>query len=199
MAGGGPPTHTPRLPAMAPPLLALKNARLRIGQQQLFDGLDAMLAHGDRVCLVGRNGSGKSTLLRVLAGLVELDSGERVRRSRARPSPTCRRSRMLPAAATLADLVLAGLPAAERGEAARYRAEIVLAGAGHGPGAGARGLSGGEIRRVSLARALVGEPDVLLLDEPTNHLDLPTIEWLEERLAGVPRLLRRRSATTAAS
>ena len=61
---------------MAPPVLALKNARLRIGQQQLFAGLDATLARGDRVCLVGRNGSGKSTLLRVLAGLVDLDDGE---------------------------------------------------------------------------------------------------------------------------
>jgi ATP-binding cassette subfamily F protein uup len=44
-------------------------------------------------------------------------------------------------------------------------------------------LSGGEARRAALARVLVGEPDVMLLDEPTNHLDLPTIEWLEERLA----------------
>ena len=76
---------------MAPPLIALRDARLRIGQQQLFDGIDALLGRGDRVCLVGRNGSGKSTLLKVLGGLVELDGGDYVGDSSRRlrlPRPT---------------------------------------------------------------------------------------------------------------
>ena len=167
---------------MAPPVLALKNARLRIGQQQLFAGLDAALGRGDRVCLVGRNGTGKSTLLRVLAGLVELDEGEAFVQPRVTTAYLAQEPE-IEAELPLVEIVLRGLTTVDDPATARYRAEILLEEFGMDPGRRGTALSGGEIRRVSLAQALVGEPDVLLLDEPTNHLDLPAIEWLEERLA----------------
>ncbi|MEM7043851.1 MAG: ATP-binding cassette domain-containing protein, partial [Pseudomonadota bacterium] len=62
---------------MAPPLLTLRSACLAIGNQALFADLDIAIGRSDRICLVGRNGAGKSTLLKAIAGLIELDSGER--------------------------------------------------------------------------------------------------------------------------
>ena len=166
---------------MAPPLLAIRDGSLRIGSQQLFDGIDATLARGDRICLVGRNGSGKSTLLKVLAGLVDLDCGRALRAAADPRRLSRRRSRRRRRRATLADHVLDALPPTEQGDVARFRAEIVLEELGMDPGRPPHGLSGGEMRRVSLAAAVVSEPDVLLLDEPTNHLDLPA-----DRVAGGP-------------
>jgi ATP-binding cassette subfamily F protein uup len=163
------------------PLLALREARLGFGGAPLLDGVTLGLGRGDSACLVGRNGSGKSTLLKLLAGLVEPDSGERF----VQPGTTIA---YLPqeierrAGETVAAHVAAGLGAA--GDPDHHRVGAVLDRLSLAPDRPVAELSGGEARRTALARALVGEPDILLLDEPTNHLDLPTIEWLEEMLAG---------------
>jgi len=164
-----------------PPLIALRGAALGFGGRPLFAGLDMALAAGDRACLVGRNGSGKSSLLMALAGRIELDAGDRF------VQPGTRIGYLSQAADlsgfdTVLDYVAAGLPPDQAGET--FRAEAALAPLGLDPRRDPRPLSGGEARRAALARALAGDPEVLLLDEPTNHLDLPTIEGLEETLAG---------------
>ena len=188
---------------MAPPLLALQDIALTFGAAPLLSGAGISVTTGDRVCLVGRNGSGKSTLLRIAAGFVQADSGRRF----AQPGATVRYLPQEPDFAgygTTLEYVEAGL-----GDAAatdRYRAVYLLEQLGLTGTEDPLRLSGGEARRIALARVLAPEPDILLLDEPTNHLDLPGIEWLEQELAGMRsgivlishdrRLLERISRTT---
>ncbi len=137
------------------------------------------LGIGDRACLVGRNGSGKSTLLRALAGVIELDGGTVFRQPGAKIAYVPQLPIFDPAA-TAREFVGEGL----HGDAdeQRHLVEQILEEVGIPPDRGLANLSGGESRRVSLAHALVSDPDILLLDEPTNHLDIVAVEWLEERL-----------------
>ena len=161
-----------------PPLLALRDVRLTFGGNPLFEGVTTWIGRGDKTCLVGRNGSGKSTLLKVLSGEILPDTGERFVQPGTRVSVLAQDPQL--EGATIFDVVVAGLPEDERDET--YRVDVVLEAVQLDGSRDASTLSGGESRRVALARALVGEPDVLLLDEPTNHMDLPTILWLEGAL-----------------
>lgn len=167
---------------MAAPILALRDASVRFGVDPLFQGVELGLLPGDKACLVGRNGSGKSTLLKALAGLVELDSGERF----VQPGITVAylpQSPDLPAGISVGDYVAGGLHE-EAAETGRFRVRGMLAALDLDGDAELASLSGGGQRRAALARAMVMDPDVLLMDEPTNHLDIPTVQWLERELAG---------------
>ncbi|HEY9537243.1 MAG TPA: ATP-binding cassette domain-containing protein [Kiloniellaceae bacterium] len=164
---------------MAPPLIALKDARLAFGATTLFSGLSLALATGERACLVGRNGTGKSTLLKVIAGLQDLDGGERFLQPGTRVA-YLPQDPQFAVDDSIADYVARD---PKGGEAApRHAVDAVLARLELDGLRRLGGLSGGEGRRVTLARCLVSNPEVLLLDEPTNHLDLPTIDWLEGEL-----------------
>jgi ATP-binding cassette subfamily F protein uup len=157
-----------------PPIVALKDVRLADGPVMLFDGVDLGIEPRMRACLVGRNGAGKSTLLKMLAGLIQPDGGDRF----VQPGT---RVVIVPQEPDITGPTI--LDYATAGGAMAYEAEAVLEAFGVDPHRSSTGLSGGEIRRVALARAFAEDPDVLLLDEPTNHLDVTTIEILEGMLA----------------
>lgn len=160
---------------MAPPLLALRDIRVDLGDQVLLDGASFALGADDRLCLIGRNGAGKSTLLRIAAGLREPDGGEVFLQPGSRVAYLDQAPNFA-GFATVLDYAVAG-------GAAKHEAESVLGELGLDPAAATVTLSGGEGRKAALARVLGNPPDILLLDEPTNHLDLASIEWLENRLA----------------
>lgn len=155
------------------PLLALKDVRLMDGMTPLFDGVDIALDRGVRACLVGRNGAGKSTLMRMMAGLIEADSGERIVNQGVRFSFVLQEPE--PTGHTILDWVCAG-------GAEHYTAEAELAAFGVDPKGPTDSMSGGEKRRAALARAFAEDPDLIFLDEPTNHLDIFAIQTLEDRL-----------------
>jgi len=162
-------------------LAQLKDVRLTLGGAPLFSGVNLAVRRGERACLVGPNGAGKSTLLRILAGAAEADAGERTLAQGAAIA-IVEQEPDLRAFASLRDYACS--PPLGREAIAAHRADAALLQFGLDPERSAQGLSGGELRRASLARALAAEPDLLLLDEPTNHLDIATITLLEEELAG---------------
>jgi len=171
---------------MAPPLMSIADMGVNLGDRWLLRHVDLSVSAGDRLALVGRNGAGKSTLMKLIAGQLEPDEGSRWIAPSAQIA-YLPQSPQFKGSMSLSSYVLQGLDetsdlaTAERIRQS-HRAEAMLDKMGMDPARMTDGLSGGERRRASLARALITDPQVLLLDEPTNHLDLPTIEWLEDML-----------------
>ncbi len=167
------------------PLVSLDAVTMAFGHLPLLDRVSLLVDAGERVAVIGRNGTGKSTLLRVLSGEVEADDGTVWRQ------PGLRVARLeqdvpLSAARSVFDVVAEGHThhlEAEDEWLREHHVDLVLSRLDLPPEAIVDTLSGGWRRRVLLARALVGQPDLLLLDEPTNHLDVEAIEWLEGFLA----------------
>ena len=164
-------------------LLGSEKATVDFPTKRVFSDVSIGVDTGDRIGIVGRNGDGKSTLLGLLAGMVEPDSG-RVVRTRGVSVGVLAQSDALDDAMEVQRAVLGDMP--EYVWAADARIKGVLAGllSDIDPAALVGQLSGGQRRRVDLARLLVGEWDVLMLDEPTNHLDMRAITWLAQHLRG---------------
>ncbi|NNE88454.1 MAG: ATP-binding cassette domain-containing protein [Silicimonas sp.] len=158
------------------PLLQLSDVSLTFGGDPVFDALSLTIQPGDRLALVGRNGSGKSTLMKVMAGLVETDSGTRVL------SPGDSVGYMEQEPDMEGHLMLGDFAISDLGPSDMWRVEAAAEGLKFDPATEVSSASGGERRRAALAKLIAEAPDLMLLDEPTNHLDIESIGWLEERL-----------------
>ena len=193
--------------------LSAENLSKSYGDRRLFEDVTFGVEQGQKIGLIGLNGSGKSTLMRVLAGLEPPDTGEVGTRKGLRIQFLTQDPPLDPELTVVETLfatdnpvlkavrkyeTLINNPSADAGalqtsleemdrlKAWDYEAQIKVI-------LGKLGisemdqlvaeLSGGQKKRVALARVLIDEPDLLFLDEPTNHLDLDSIEWLEEYLS----------------
>ena len=195
---------------MPPAVLSVKDLTLSFGRHNVLDGATMAVGEGEKVGFVGRNGCGKSSLLRILAGVEKADSGIVSRRQQlitgylpqdfALDESLTVEANVREGARHVVNLIEAyenGTPGA-----LGYSESDILSRIDHLGGwdldsrvrtaltelacppadKPVAQLSGGEKRRVALARALISQPDLLLLDEPTNHLDSESIRWLEEYL-----------------
>jgi ATP-binding cassette subfamily F protein uup len=153
------------------------------GVEPLFRNVSLTIHEGDRLGIVGPNGSGKSTLLQILAQRIEPDSGELVIRGNTRLVYVPQDSQFAPGESIRSVIrrALASARIPESEWSARESETMGRTGFRDFDAEAAR-LSGGWRKRLSIAEALVQNPDILLLDEPTNHLDLAGIDWLEKLL-----------------
>ena len=192
--------------------LSAENISKSFGVRTLFSGLTFGINQGEKVAFVAKNGTGKSTLMKILAGKDTPDTGSVVIRKGIKIGYLEQQPSFDPAM-KVADVIYGGdspqLKAIARYERAVHdkdysadfqvayeqmdalgawdyevRIQAILSQLGLDKVDAPCGqMSGGQMRRLALARVLIEEPDFLILDEPTNHLDIPMVEWLEDYLS----------------
>ena len=162
-------------------LISCEEVSLEYPTRKVLEGLSLGVSEGDRTGIVGKNGDGKSTLLNIVSGLLEPDSG-RVTMRRGTRVGVLGQKDSLSDEASVGECVVGDAPEHEWASDPKTRAIVGALIGDVAWDAKVGSLSGGQRRRVDLARLLVGDWDILALDEPTNHLDMRTIRWLATHL-----------------
>lgn len=165
------------------PYLQVEDLTKSYGDRMLFEDVTFGVNEGDKIGIIAKNGTGKSTLLRILSGSESPDSGSVTFRSGIRVG-FLDQEPVFKAGASLMDNLLPAIPDHGHEEWNRGdRVRQMLSQMGlNDADASVDHLSGGQLKRASLARVLLSEPDLLILDEPTNHLDMKTKDILKQAI-----------------
>ena len=161
-------------------LFSIKDASVRYKETPVFQDLSLNIHQRKRIALIGKNGAGKSTIMNIISGIKDLDDGEKWEEPGISVGYLGQEFRFKDDE-TVFDFIFSNIYGEER-ELYQYKVDIIAEALDLEVKKNMKMLSGGQLRRAGIARALVEEPDILLLDEPTNHLDLNIINWLEQYL-----------------
>jgi ATP-binding cassette subfamily F protein uup len=165
-------------------IFSLRDVDVRFGKKEIFNGLNLNIHRGDLVALVGKNGVGKTTLMKIVMGTQELDNGELWNFPGLKVSYFTQHFEL-----DVSKSVEEEMSAILKNEDEKYKIDIYCDNLNLDKHANIKNLSGGQKRRIALAKCLIPESDIMLLDEPTNHLDLECIQWLEQHLKGLNRVM----------
>ncbi|MDE6380736.1 MAG: ABC-F family ATP-binding cassette domain-containing protein [Muribaculaceae bacterium] len=162
--------------------LQIEELTKSIGDRMLFADLSLTVEEGDKIGIVARNGAGKTTLLNIICGLDDYDSGKITFSDGIRVGYLSQSPAFDPETTALEYAKPHPYDSEDYG--AEDRAKQMLSQLGISDFGQKLGtMSGGQFKRVSIAKTLLEEPDLLVLDEPTNHLDIAMVEWLENYLS----------------
>lgn len=161
-------------------ILNIEHVSKIFGDKKIFDDVSYGIQEGDKIGIIGLNGTGKTTMLNIIAGLEEADEGQIIQQNGIRLAYLSQNPEF-PADATVLSYVLDGIDSFDWTAQSEAKSALNQLGiTDHDQPV--EHLSGGQRKKVALAKVLTGSFDILLLDEPTNHLDSEMLTWLEEYL-----------------
>ena len=165
-------------------IFSLRDVDVRFGKKEIFNGLNLNIHQGDLIALVGKNGVGKTTLMKIIMGTQELDNGELWNFPNLKVSYFTQHFEL-----DFSKSVEEEMSKILKNDDEKYKIDIYCDNLNLDKHANIKNLSGGQKRRIALAKSLIPDTDIMLLDEPTNHLDLECIQWLEQHLKGLNRVM----------
>ncbi len=158
-------------------IFSLRDVDVRFGKKEIFSGLNLNIHRNDLIALAGKNGVGKTTLMKIIMGTQDLDNGELWSFPNLKISYFSQNFEINSSCSVEEEISKVILNKDDN-----YKIDIYCDNLNLNKKEKISNLSGGQKRRIALAKSLIPDSDIVLLDEPTNHLDLECIEWLEMHL-----------------